>query len=98
MNAAEHLTADLEDRRGNRIVKSARLLVNLVFMAVGGGHDTVADLDLVVRRRDSGREVMRTAADVGDPEILLHQVRRDLESKTVEEFVAEWRLPDAATS
>jgi hypothetical protein len=96
VTAAEYLTADLEERRGNRVVKGARLLANLVLAAVGAGHDNVADVDLVVRRRDSGREVIRTAADVGEPEFLLHQVRRDLESKTVEEFVAEWTLPDDA--
>ena len=92
MNAAEHLTADLEERRGNRLVKGARFVVNLAFMAVGAGVDTVPDVDLVLRRRDSGREVLRTAADVGDPMFLLHQVRLDLEAKTVEEFVGEWRL------
>jgi hypothetical protein len=98
MTAAEHLTADLEVRRGNRFVKGMRFLANLAFMAVGASPDIAADTDLVVRRRDTGREVMRTPADVGDPEILVYQVRRDLESKTVEEFVAEWRLPDDAAS
>jgi hypothetical protein len=98
MNAAEHLTADLEERRGNRLVKGARLVANLALMATGAGLDNIADVDLVVRRRDTGREVMRTPADVGDPEILIHRVRRDLESKTVAEFVAEWRLPDDAAS
>jgi hypothetical protein len=94
MNAAEYLTADLEERTGNRLVKSARFVANLALMAVGAGLDNIADVDLVVRRKGTGREVMRTPADIGDPEILLHQVRRDLESKTVEEFVAEWKLPE----
>ncbi|PSL37649.1 hypothetical protein CLV49_1256 [Labedella gwakjiensis] len=98
MNAAEHLTADLEERRGNRVVKGARFLANLVLAGAGAGLDNIADVDLVVRRRDSGREVLRTPADMGDPEFLLHQVRRDLESKTVEEFVAEWRLPDTPSA
>ncbi|RWZ46206.1 hypothetical protein ELQ90_15660 [Labedella phragmitis] len=94
MNAAQILTADLEKRRGGRLLRGVRLLINLVAMAVGGSPDVVADVDLVVRRRDTGREIMRTPADVGDPEILVHRVRRDLEEKTVEEFVAEWRLPE----
>ena len=94
--AATHLTADLEPRRGSRIVRGVRTVANLALMAVGAGHDTVAEVDLVVRRRDSGREVLRTAVDVGDAEILLLQVRRDLESKTVEGFVSEWRLPEDA--
>jgi hypothetical protein len=94
VNAAQILTADLEKRRGGPLLRGARLLINLVAMAVGGSPDVVADVDLVIRRRDTGREVMRTPADVGDPEILVHRVRRDLEEKTVEEFVAEWRLPE----
>ncbi len=92
MNAAEHLTADLEKRRGSSLMRGVRFLVNLVMLAVAGSPDTMSDLDLVVRRRDSGREIMRTPADVGDAEFLLHQVRRDLQSKTVAEFLDEWRL------
>lgn len=97
MNAAQILSADLEQRRGGRLLRGVRFLVNLVGMAVGG-LDVVADVDLVVRRRDTGREIMRTPANVGDPEILVHRVRRDLEEKTVEEFIAEWRLPNGTTA
>lgn len=93
MKAGQILSADLEQRRGSRWARGVRFLVNLVAMAVGGGPDVVADVDLVVRRRDTGREIMRTPADVGDPEILVHRVRLDLEEKSVEEFLAEWRLP-----
>ena len=50
--------------------------------------------DLVVYRRDSGAEIMRTKANVGSPEFLLDQVNADLESKTVAEFLSEWRLDD----
>lgn len=48
--------------------------------------------DLVVTRRDTGAEVLRTVADLGDPQALLETVRADLESKTVEQFVREWRV------
>ena len=48
--------------------------------------------DLVVTRRGSGAEVLRTTADLGDPAALLETVRADLDSKTVEEFVREWRV------
>ena len=48
--------------------------------------------DLVVYRRDSGAEVMRTPADLGSPDLLLDLVNADLESKTVTEFLSEWRL------
>ena len=91
--ASEHLTADLEPRRGHPLRKAARWAATIAFAAVGGGIDDVAHFDLVVRRRESGREILRTPADTGSPDFLLDQVRRDLDDKTVEEFVAEWRLP-----
>jgi hypothetical protein len=56
--------------------------------------DVEVDADLVIRRRAGGAEVLRTAADVGDPHALLDTVRRDLETQTVEEFVREWRVLD----
>jgi hypothetical protein len=61
------------------------------FAALG---DVEVDADLVIRRRAGGAEVLRTAADVGDPHVLLDTVRRDLETKTVEEFIREWRVLD----
>jgi hypothetical protein len=88
--ASEHLTAALEQPGGTPLRRRARQLWAVV-RAVTGDHDVEADL--VVRRRDTGAEVLRTAADVGDPQFLLEQVRRDLAEKTVEEFVSEWRAP-----
>lgn len=70
----------------------ARILGSLV-LAVFGITDAPSLSDLVVRRRDTGAEVLRTRADLGDPERLLLQVQEDLRTKTVAEFVAEWRLP-----
>ncbi|TFB78108.1 hypothetical protein E3O21_06620 [Cryobacterium flavum] len=56
--------------------------------------DVEVDADLVIRRRAGGAEVLRTAADVGDPHVFLDTVRRDLETKTVDKFVREWRVLD----
>jgi len=64
--------------------------VKMIFGAMMG--DTPTSADLVVYRRESGAEIMRTPADVGSPEILLAQVEEDLRTKTVIEFLAEWRL------
>lgn len=89
--AADHLAADLEPRRGPALVRAWHWAVAAVGAVTGLG-DGAAPADLVVRRIDTGREVMRTAADVGSPDFLLEQVRADLESKTVNEFFAEWRL------
>jgi multisubunit Na+/H+ antiporter MnhE subunit len=86
--AAEYLTARLEPRRLNPL----RVLWVAVLAAGGAGDgDDVGTYDLVVARIDTGREVIRTRADVGDPRIVLGQVELDLETKTVAEFLAEWR-------
>ena len=88
--AAEHLTAELQPRRGSRLAKAWHFVMSFVEGLLGGGIPEDA-VDLVILRRETGAEVMRTPADVGSPEYLLEQVQRDLESKTVEEFFAEWR-------
>ena len=91
--AAEHLTAELQPRRASGFAKAWIFVTSLVEGLLGGGIPEDA-VDLVILRRETGAEVMRTPADVGSPEYLLEQVNRDLESKTVEEFFAEWRTRD----
>jgi len=59
--------------------------------------DGPAVADLVVTRKDSGAEVMRTPADVGSAEHLLDVVRDDLANKSVIEFFSEWRILDDGT-
>lgn len=56
-------------------------------------HDAPPLYDLVVTRKDNGREVLRTIADLGDPGHLLEQVTEDLATKSIEEFFSEWRVP-----
>lgn len=90
-SAAAHLTAELLPRRHGPLRAAWSWAVALVGVATGFS-DGAAPLDLVVRRRENGAEVMRTAADIGSPELLLAQVEADLLSKTVTEFFAEWRL------
>jgi hypothetical protein len=63
----------------------------LAIVAAAFGDQGPALYDLVVTRIDNGREVMRTDANVPDPEHLLDTVTDDLASKTVAEFLAEWR-------
>ena len=92
--AANHLRAELLPRKvtgGSRILHWSKLVVGTM---IG---DTPALADLVVYRRESGAEIMRTPADVGSPEILLAQVEEDLRTKTVIEFLAEWRLDTGVT-
>jgi hypothetical protein len=90
--ASAHLVADLEKPRELGLRRILRLVWTLASSAIGSPEYY---LDLVVRRRDSGAEVLRTSAgDVGDPQHLLDTVRADLDEKTVEEFVREWRVVD----
>ena len=74
--------------RTRRLLRSAWALLHEAW------GDVDVDADLVMRRRATGAEVLCTAADVGDPHYLLETVRRDLETKTVDEFVREWRVLD----
>jgi hypothetical protein len=90
--AEEHLTAELEPARATGPRKALRWGLALVEAAFGSVPDD-PDLDLVVRRRDTGAEVLRTHADIASPEHLLATVRDDLATKSVTEFVAEWRQP-----
>jgi hypothetical protein len=89
--ASNHLIAELEEPSGTRTRRLLRRAWALIRAASG---DVEIDADLVIRRRAGGAEVLRTAADIGDPHFLLETVRRDLETKTVDEFVREWRVFD----
>ncbi|TFD24901.1 hypothetical protein [Cryobacterium sp. TMS1-13-1] len=90
-SASNHLVAELEEPSGTRTRRLRRRALALVRALWG---DVEIDADLVIRRRGSGAEILRTAADLGDPQFLLETVRRDLETKTVEEFVREWCVLD----
>ena len=87
--ASTHLRAELLPRRLHGWGKARHYAAMVIGAAVG---ELPAVHDLVVFRRESGAEIMRTPADVGSPEFLLDQVNADLESKTVTEFLSEWRL------
>jgi hypothetical protein len=50
-------------------------------------------LDLVVRRKDNGKVIVRTPADLGSPDAMLTTVRKDLEQMTADEFFDEWKMP-----
>lgn len=91
--AANYLTASIEPLKASRLVAAWKWTVAALEVALGMG-DGIAPSDLVVRRIDTGREVLRTRANVGSPDYLLDEVRRDLATKTVDDFIAEWRLRD----
>jgi hypothetical protein len=94
--AAEVLEARLEPGPRRPVRRAVRAIGAVALAAVGGD---VADLgresQLVVRRIDTGREVLRTdAGDLTAADQLLQRVRLDLETRSVRDFVAEWRLID----
>ncbi len=80
--AADHLRAELVPKRFSGL----RMAIDT---ALGGA--TIAVYDLVVTRLDTGAEVIRTAADTGDPHHLLGQIQLDLERTSVAGFLEEWR-------
>ena len=88
--AADHLHAALVERTFHGW-RRLRFWV-LALVAGAFGHEGPAVFDLVVTRTATGAEIMRTRADLGDPEALLEQVQEDLATKTVIEFLAEWRI------
>lgn len=88
-SAANYLRAELLPHKA----AGWALIVHWIKMIVSASFgETPTSADLVVYRRESGAEIMRTPADIGSPEILLAQVEEDLRTKTVIEFLAEWRL------
>lgn len=83
--AATHLRAALVERK-----KTPRYWFGLLLALVT--QDAPPIFDLVVTRKDNGREVLRTIADIADPGHLLEQTNDDLETMTVEEFFSQWRV------
>ncbi|MBM7389681.1 hypothetical protein JOE37_002675 [Clavibacter michiganensis] len=97
--AAEVLEAVLDagPRRPVRRAVRAVGAVALTVVGLGGELGRLGpEAQLVVRRIDTGREVLRTdAGDLDEADQLLQRVRLDLETRSVRAFVAEWRLTDA---
>lgn len=79
---AEYLRAELRPRT----LTWLRMTIDAL---LGGGVMTTHDL--VITRLDTGAEVIRTPADIGDPYVLLGQIELELETKTTAEFLEEWR-------
>jgi len=94
--AAEVLEALLEPGPRRPIRRAARAAGAILFAAVGaGGEDIGGEAQLVVRRIDTGREVLRQdAGDLVEADRLLQRARLELETRSAREFAAEWQLVD----
>lgn len=97
--AAEVLEAVLEPGPRRPVRRAVRAISAVALTVVGLGGELGRfgrEAQLVVRRIDTGREVLRTdAGDLDEADRLLQRVRLDLETRSVRGFVAEWRLVDA---
>ena len=49
--------------------------------------------DLVIRRKNDGKVIVRTPADLGSPDAMLKTVQGDLHRMTADEFFEEWKMP-----
>jgi glycine/D-amino acid oxidase-like deaminating enzyme len=93
--ASATLTATLEPRepRQDGPLKKLGRFAGHFLEAVLGGGDLSPDSDLVVRRRGTREIVLRTPADVGSPDWILDEARKDLATLTEDEFLEEWSAP-----
>lgn len=79
--AANHLEAEIQERRGSWMRRFRRWL----------RPERGMDLDLVIFRLSTGDEVIRAdAGTLGQADRLLQRVRRELRMKTVREFMSDW--------
>ncbi|MDY0945753.1 hypothetical protein SOM11_07100 [Frigoribacterium sp. CFBP9039] len=92
--ASAALDARLDQQRDPARGRTRRLIAGLIgSLLTGDGAAATGGVDLVVTRRDTGREVLRTGAGtLEEADRLLATVRNDLETKSVAEFAREWRL------
>lgn len=92
--AADVLQATIELRKEPPTRRALRAITGLVLGAVTGDATTAtSNVDLVVTRLDTGREIIRTpGGSVEEADLLLKSVRSDLESKSVEDFLREWHV------
>jgi hypothetical protein len=95
--AADVLEARLEPRPRRPLRRAVRAAGAILFAAVGAEvSDLGREAQLVVRRIDTGREVLRTdAGNLVEADQLLQRARLELETRTVRDFVADWRPADA---
>lgn len=91
---ADVLHAQIEPRKESPTKRAFRAISGLFLgIVVGDATAAISGVDLVVTRRDTGREIMRTPGGSGEEaDLLLRSVRSDLESKSVEEFLREWHV------
>ena len=70
--------------------RAAAVIVNVIGLLLGSSLGNGSTKDAVIRRRDSGEEILRGEAG-HDIAWMLDQLQRDLKSMSEESFTAKWR-------
>ncbi|MBT1636980.1 hypothetical protein FGG90_12590 [Clavibacter tessellarius] len=98
--AAEVLEARLEPGP-RRPIRRALRAAGAILSAVVGAEvsDLGREAQLVVRRIDTGREVLRRdAGNLVEADRLLQRARLELETRSARAFAADWQLVDARSA
>lgn len=91
--ASRYLEASLVPRGGSFWARALRSAATIAAGFAGDLEAGPSEIDLSVVRLETGREVLHVSAgSVAEADRLLQHVRRDLDTKSVAEFVAEWRV------
>lgn len=69
--------------------RAAVVIVNVIGLLLGSPWGDGSTKDAVIRRRDSGEEILRSGAG-HDTVWMLDQLQRDLKSMSEDSFTAKW--------
>lgn len=91
--ASDALSVDLVPREENAAKRTLRTVANVIGgVFLDDPELGRAKLDLIVTRRDTGATVLRVAAGTPvEASYLIDRVKTDLATKSVTDFLAEWR-------
>ena len=92
MPASTALAAELVPTSRPKVLVFLRWVLSFVSAFFFGAGPEWKGTDVVVRRTDTGRDVLRMGGmDVEEADRLIALVRADLDTHTVESFLDEWR-------
>jgi len=91
--ASDTLGVDLVPRDEHAAKRTLRTVANVIGGMFLDDHELGrSNLDLVVTRRDTGAAVLRVAAGTPtEASYLIDRVKTDLATKSLADFLAEWR-------
>lgn len=87
-SASDKWVASIE-LKVSTVDRAAVVIVNVLGLLLGSLLSDGSTKDAVIRRRDSGEEVLRSGAGL-DTVWMLDQLQRDLKSMSEDSFTAKW--------